>query len=37
MPAFAGAFFDMYIGDIPVCEQTKEEIGKNVVSIMRRC
>ncbi|KAL3844293.1 hypothetical protein ACJIZ3_001696 [Penstemon smallii] len=24
------AFFDMYIGDAPVCEQTKEEIGKNV-------
>ncbi|KAK6119734.1 hypothetical protein DH2020_046527 [Rehmannia glutinosa] len=32
-----GAFFDMYIGDIPVCEQTKEEIGKNVASIMRMC
>ncbi|KAL6523942.1 hypothetical protein OROMI_031037 [Orobanche minor] len=31
------AFFDMYIGDIPVCEQTKEEIGKNVASIMRMC
>lgn len=31
------AFFDMYIGDIPVCEQTKEQIGENVASIMRRC
>ncbi|KAK4487607.1 hypothetical protein RD792_005740 [Penstemon davidsonii] len=26
------AFFDMYIGDVPVCEQTKEEIGKNVAN-----
>ncbi|XP_054791895.1 fatty-acid-binding protein 2 [Prosopis cineraria] len=31
------AFFDMYIGDEPVSEQTKEEIGKNVVNIIRRC
>ncbi|KAL2545164.1 Fatty-acid-binding protein 2 [Forsythia ovata] len=31
------AFFDMYIGDVPVCEQTKEEIGKNVASIIRTC
>ncbi|KAL8497079.1 hypothetical protein ACS0TY_020670 [Phlomoides rotata] len=31
------AFFDMYLGDIPVCEQTKEEIGKNVASIIRMC
>ncbi|KAF2285064.1 hypothetical protein GH714_037690 [Hevea brasiliensis] len=31
------AFFDMYIGDIPVSEQTKEEIGNNVGSIIRRC
>ncbi|KAL9176584.1 hypothetical protein ABFS82_01G006400 [Erythranthe guttata] len=31
------AFFDMYIGDIPICEQTKEEIGKNVASIIRMC
>ncbi|KZV36498.1 fatty-acid-binding protein 2-like [Dorcoceras hygrometricum] len=31
------AFFDMYIGDIPVCEQTKEKIGKNVASLMRKC
>ncbi|KAJ8750988.1 hypothetical protein K2173_016169 [Erythroxylum novogranatense] len=31
------AFFDMYIGDIPVSEQTKEEIGKNVASIIKKC
>lgn len=31
------AFFDMYIGDVPVCEQTKEEIGRNVASMIRRC
>nr|XP_043627196.1 fatty-acid-binding protein 2 [Erigeron canadensis] len=31
------AFFDMYIGDGPVSEQTKTEIGENVVDIMRRC
>ncbi|KAI4316460.1 hypothetical protein L6164_024438 [Bauhinia variegata] len=31
------AFFDMYIGDVPVCEQTKEEIGRNVANIMGRC
>ncbi|PSR93628.1 Fatty-acid-binding protein [Actinidia chinensis var. chinensis] len=31
------AFFDMYIGDVPVSEQTKEEIGRNVASIIRRC
>ncbi|KAF5748367.1 fatty-acid-binding protein 2 [Tripterygium wilfordii] len=31
------AFFDMYIGDVPVSEQTKEEIGKNVVNIIKRC
>ncbi|OWM77396.1 hypothetical protein CDL15_Pgr016793 [Punica granatum] len=31
------AFFDMYIGDLPVSEQTKEEIGKNIVGIIRRC
>ncbi|XP_050215513.1 fatty-acid-binding protein 2 [Mercurialis annua] len=31
------AFFDMYIGDIPVSEQTKDEIGKNVATLMRRC
>ncbi|KAL4590168.1 hypothetical protein LXL04_003090 [Taraxacum kok-saghyz] len=31
------AFFDMYIGDGPVSEQTKTEIGENVANIMRRC
>ncbi|KAJ6330393.1 hypothetical protein OIU76_009075 [Salix suchowensis] len=31
------AFFDMYIGDIPVSEQTKEEIGKNVACIVGKC
>ncbi|KAL5559551.1 hypothetical protein UlMin_035762 [Ulmus minor] len=31
------AFFSMYIGDVPVSEQTKEEIGKNVANIIRRC
>lgn len=31
------AFFDMYIGDIPVSEETKQEIGKNVASILKRC
>lgn len=34
---FVGAFFDMYIGEIPVSEETKQEIGKNVASIMNRC
>ncbi|XP_059662052.1 fatty-acid-binding protein 2 isoform X2 [Cornus florida] len=31
------AFFDMYIGDVPVSQQTKEEIGRNVASIITRC
>ncbi|CAA7019644.1 unnamed protein product [Microthlaspi erraticum] len=31
------AFFDMYIGDVPVSEQTKEEIGRNVAGIIKRC
>lgn len=31
------AFFDMYIGEGPVSEQTKEEIGKNVATIIGRC
>nr|GMD87372.1 fatty-acid-binding protein 2 [Ipomoea batatas] len=31
------AFFDMYIGDLPICEKTKEQIGQNVVSIIRGC
>ena len=33
----AGAFFDMYIGDVPVSEQTKEEIGRNVEGILKSC
>ncbi|EOA27314.1 hypothetical protein CARUB_v10023433mg [Capsella rubella] len=31
------AFFGMYIGDIPVSEQTKEEIGRKVMGIIKRC
>ncbi|XP_004498865.1 fatty-acid-binding protein 2 [Cicer arietinum] len=31
------AFFDMYIGDVPVCEQTKKEIGMNIANIMKSC
>ncbi|GAB2286541.1 hypothetical protein Dimus_020939 [Dionaea muscipula] len=31
------AFFDMYIGDVPISEQTKEEIGRNIASIIGRC
>ncbi|XP_021804378.1 fatty-acid-binding protein 2-like, partial [Prunus avium] len=31
------AFFDMYLGDLPVSEQSKEEIGRNVANIIRRC
>lgn len=31
------AFFDMYIGDVPVSQQTKEEIGKNVANLIRSC
>lgn len=27
----------MYIGDVPVCEQTKKEIGTNIVNIIRNC
>ncbi|KAM7275757.1 hypothetical protein ACFE04_017623 [Oxalis oulophora] len=30
------AFFDMYIGETPVSEKTKEEIGRNVASLVRR-
>lgn len=33
----AGAFFDMYIGDLPVSEQMKEESGRNIANIIRRC
>lgn len=31
------AFFGMYIGDVPVCEQTKKEIGTNIVNIIGNC
>ncbi|CAH8341846.1 unnamed protein product [Eruca vesicaria subsp. sativa] len=31
------AFFGMYIGDVPVSEQTKEEIGRNVAGILKSC
>ncbi|XP_039044189.1 fatty-acid-binding protein 2-like [Hibiscus syriacus] len=31
------AFFDMYIGDFPVSEEAKEDIGRNILNIMRRC
>ncbi|CAH9072210.1 unnamed protein product [Cuscuta epithymum] len=31
------AFFDMYIGDLPICEKTKEQIGQNVASIIKGC
>lgn len=31
------AFFGMYIGDGPISEQTKEEIGQNVAAIIREC
>ena len=33
----AGAFFDMYIGDVPVSMKAKQEIGNNVASIIKRC
>ncbi|XP_074296179.1 fatty-acid-binding protein 2 isoform X1 [Silene latifolia] len=31
------AFFDMYLGEVPVSKETKEEIGSNVASIVGRC
>ncbi|KAF8393625.1 hypothetical protein HHK36_021870 [Tetracentron sinense] len=31
------AFFDMYIGDVPVSVQAKEEISRNIGNIIRRC
>ncbi|XP_077236360.1 chalcone-flavanone isomerase family protein [Tasmannia lanceolata] len=31
------AFFDMYIGDVPVSAQAKQEIATNVAGIIRRC
>lgn len=33
----AGAFFDMYLGDVPVSEETKKEIGRNVAGLIGRC
>lgn len=33
----AGAFFDMYIGDLPVSLQAKEEVAENVAGLIRRC
>ena len=33
----AGAFFDMYLGEVPVSEQTKEEIGRNIATVIKRC
>ncbi|KAL6635224.1 hypothetical protein ACP70R_027895 [Stipagrostis hirtigluma subsp. patula] len=34
---FAGAFFDMYIGDPPVSLETKQDIAQNVAGLIRRC
>lgn len=31
------AFFDMYIGDVPVSLQTKQDIAENVARLMRNC
>ncbi|KAH7655419.1 Chalcone isomerase protein [Dioscorea alata] len=31
------AFFDMYIGDLPVSEQTKREVAQNVAGLIGRC
>ncbi|PKA49579.1 Fatty-acid-binding protein 2 [Apostasia shenzhenica] len=31
------AFFDMYIGDIPVSVQAKQNIAQNVAGLLRRC
>ncbi|KAG7037685.1 Fatty-acid-binding protein 2, partial [Cucurbita argyrosperma subsp. argyrosperma] len=31
------AFFDVYLGDFPVSEETKKEIGRNVASLIGRC
>ncbi|KAL2897551.1 Fatty-acid-binding protein 2 [Bienertia sinuspersici] len=31
------AFFDMYIGEVPVSQHIKEEIGRNVATIIKRC
>ncbi|XP_008786652.2 fatty-acid-binding protein 2 isoform X2 [Phoenix dactylifera] len=31
------AFFDMYVGDVPVSVQAKQEIAQNVADLIRRC
>ncbi|KAG9457307.1 hypothetical protein H6P81_001815 [Aristolochia fimbriata] len=31
------AFFDMYVGDMPVSAQAKEDIARNIAGILRRC
>ncbi|CAA7400772.1 unnamed protein product [Spirodela intermedia] len=31
------AFFDMYVGDLPVSAQAKEELAENVAGLIRRC
>ncbi|XP_068663511.1 fatty-acid-binding protein 2 [Aristolochia californica] len=31
------AFFDMYIGDVPVSAQAKEDIARNIAGLLRRC
>lgn len=35
--ASAGAFFGMYIGDLPVSLQAKEDIAENIAVLIRRC
>lgn len=34
--ALAGAFLDMYIGDVPVSMEAKQEIASNVACILKR-
>lgn len=34
---YAEAFFDMYIGDLPVSLRAKEEIAQNVADLIRKC
>lgn len=31
------AFFDMYVGDLPVSVQAKQEIASNVGGLIKRC
>lgn len=33
----AEAFFDMYVGDLPVSVQAKQEIASNVGGLIKRC